>query len=364
MTRFLAAAALALTLSGASAFAQTCGGTYTVRSGDSLSVIADRLYKDVGKWTAIHSGNTSVIGENPNALRVGMRLRLSCLDGLPTGLEGGTPVRAVANTTAPAAPQPKPVVVRTGRKLEQTINLVTAGDFAPFTDRSLEQDGLISEVVNAAMTAVQGETPYKVHWINDWSSHLDPLMSNAMMDMAFPWYKPDCAGSPDNYRCKNFHFSDPMFEMLILLFVDRTRPIAFASDSDIEGRTLCRPAGYFTHDLDRADRRWISDQKVVLKQPSTVKECFDMLMAGTVDAVAMNEFTGRSTIKTLGLKDRVEIVQSRPLSIEGLHVLVHKEHPNAADLISTINDGLTVTKQTGQYQQVIDRHLTTIWADF
>ena len=44
-----------------SAAADTCGGTYTVRSGDSLSLIADRLYKDVGKWSAIHSRNIDVI---------------------------------------------------------------------------------------------------------------------------------------------------------------------------------------------------------------------------------------------------------------------------------------------------------------
>lgn len=185
-----------------------------------------------------------------------------------------------------------------------------------------------------------------------------------MMDMAFPWYKPDCAGSPDSYRCANFHFSDPMFEMLILLFVEKTRPIPFARDSDIEGRTLCRPAGYFTHDLDRADRRWITDGKINLKQPQTVKECFDLLVSGDVDAVAMNEFTGRAAMKDLGLKDQVEVVQGRPLSIEGLHVLVHKEHPSADALLSTINGGLDAIKLSGAYQQVIDRHMSKIWADF
>lgn len=359
MKRFLTAAALMLSAYAVPVAAQTCGGDYTIKRGDSLSLIADKQYKDVAKWTAIHSGNISLIGENPNAIRVGMKLRLSCIDGLPTGLTGGT---SVIQTAAAAAPTR--VVARSGRKLEQTINLVTAGDYAPFTDQNLENDGLITEVVNAAMTAVQGPTEYKVHWVNDWSSHLDPLMTNAMMDMAFPWYQPDCKGSPDNFRCQNFHFSDPMFEMLILLFVDKSRPIAFSQDSDIEGRTLCRPAGYFTHDLDRADRRWISDEKIVLKQPVTMKECFEMLTSGAVDAVAVNEFTGRSTIKTLGLKDQIEVVQGRPVSIEGLHVLVHKEHPNAADLIATINDGLTAIKTSGEYQRVIDSHLTKIWADF
>lgn len=356
MKRFLVAAALALAASATIAAAQACGGVYTVERGDSLSLIADRQYKNATKWTEVHRNNLSTIGKNPNALRVGMELRLGCINGLPVGLPGATKTIAPVTETAGTTP--------TRRKLEQSINIVTAGDFAPFTDQSLENEGLISDVVHTAMRSSQSNDNYRVHWVNDWSSHLDPLMSSAMMDMAFPWYKPDCAGSPDSYRCANFHFSDPMFEMLILLFVEKTRPIPFARDSDIEGRTLCRPAGYFTHDLDRADRRWITDGKINLKQPQTVKECFDLLVSGDVDAVAMNEFTGRAAMKDLGLKDQVEVVQGRPLSIEGLHVLVHKEHPSADALLSTINGGLDAIKLSGAYQQVIDRHMSKIWADF
>lgn len=356
MKRFLGAALLSAAITAMSPAAQACGGLYTVARGDSLSVIADRQYKNATKWTEVHRNNLAVIGENPDTLRIGMTLRLGCIDGLPVGLPSAT----MAAATAPQATAP--VVAR--RKLEQSINIVTAGDFAPFTDQALENEGLITDVVHTAMQASQSADSYRVHWVNDWSSHLDPLMSSAMMDMAFPWYKPDCVGSPENYRCQNFHFSDPMFEMLILLFVDKSRPIPFAQDSDIEGRTLCRPAGYFTHDLDRADRRWITDAMITLKQPQTVKGCFDLLVAGEVDAVAMNEFTGRAAIKDLGLKDRVDVVQGRPVSIEGLHVLVHKEHPQADALISTINGGLDAIKLSGAYQQVIDRHMTKIWADF
>ena len=367
MKRFLGAAAIGLAASATSVVAQGCGGLYTVERGDSLSLIADNLYKNAALWTEVHRNNLSVIGEDPNALRVGAKLRLGCIDGLPTGLQGGAP--AVQQALAPASTSTvstsTPAAATTPRrKLEQTVNLVTAGDFAPFTDQALDNQGLITDVVNTAMGQTPARDAYRVHWVNDWSAHLDPLMTSAMMDMAFPWYKPDCAGSPDNYRCANFHFSDPMFEMLILLFVDKSRPVPFSQDSDIEGRTLCRPAGYFTHDLDRADRRWISDAKITLKQPSTVAGCFEMLVAGEVDAVAMNEFTGRAAIKDLDLKDQVEVVQGRPVSIEGLHVLVHKDHPEAETLLATINDGLDSIKASGAYQQVIDRHMTKIWADF
>ncbi|QIE46741.1 transporter substrate-binding domain-containing protein [Pseudohalocynthiibacter aestuariivivens] len=342
---------------GSSAAAATCGGTYTVKSGDSLSAIADSFYKDAGKWSAVHTNNLGVIGDSPNAIRVGMKLALSCIDGLPTGLPGGVEV----GTVSAAAP----LVEASGTYATRSkINLLTAGDYAPFTSPDLPNGGLLTDVVNSAMAKADPGEGYAIHWVEDWGSHLDPLLSNALLDLGFPWFKPDCESSPEDYRCANFHFSDPMFEMLILLFTDKADPVPFVSDADMAGRTLCRPRGYFTHDLDRADRRWITDGKITLKQPQTIKDCFEMLMDGEVDAVAINEFVGRTAMKDLELKDRVEIVQGRPVSIEGLHVLVHKSHPQADAMLATINAGLRGIKENGTYQSIIDTHMTRIWAEF
>ena len=87
------------------------------------------------------------------------------------------------------------------------------------------------------------------------------------------------------------------------------------------------------------------------------------LTEGGHDAVALNEFTGRKAVKDLELSSRVEIVQSRPLSIEGLHVLVHKTHPDAEAMLTTINSGLDKIKTNGVYQQIIDTHMWIIWSE-
>ena len=68
-------------------------------------------------------------------------------------------------------------------------------------------------------------------------------------------------------------------------------------------------------------------------QPVSVADCFEALIKNEADAVALNEFTGRKAIKDLDLGSRVDVVQSRTLSIEGLHVLLHKSHPDASALI-------------------------------
>lgn len=340
------------------AAAETCGGYYKVQPGDSLSLIADRLYKDAGKWSTIHSQNIDSIGPKPNAIRVGMKLQLACLNGLPLGLPGGKEfTSAIPVAAAPVKVTPGNASVR------QKINLLTGDDYAPFTSKASHNGGLITEVMQAAMEKASPKEGFAIHWVNDWGSHFDPLLSNALLDVGFPWYRPDCDTMPDSYRCVNFLFSEPMFETLMLLFVDKNRPFVFESDADIVGKTLCRPNGYLTFDLDGSGRRWVVDQKITLKSPHTVKDCFDMVLAGEADAVAINEFTGRSVMKENGYETKFEVLP-QPLSILPIHAVVHKTHPRAEEMMELVSKGLEGIRNDGSYQAIIEDHLSRIWAEF
>ena len=48
--------------------------TYTVKKGDSLSTIARKLTGSASNWRKIYEQNKSVIGSNPNKIKVGMTL--------------------------------------------------------------------------------------------------------------------------------------------------------------------------------------------------------------------------------------------------------------------------------------------------
>lgn len=349
MKRICCVALIALAGWVTPAAAQTCDDIYVVEPGDTLSGIADRMYKDAGRWVRLHRENADAVGGNPDILLIGTRLRVECLDAPP---DADVVTQAPLSLTAP-----EPLALG-------AVNLVTAGGFAPFADRALDQGGMIAQLVEAAMTEAGQGNAYQLNWVNDRAAHLDPLMREGLMDMAFPWPRPDCARDAGNALCRDFLFSDPMFEVLVTLFVDKRRPVPFATDSDIEGRTLCRPAGFSTYDLDRPDRLWISGGKITLKQPANAQDCFAMLVAGDVDAVAINDFTGRATIRDMGLSTRVEAIQGRVLSVETLHVLVAKSNPQADGLLAAFNDGLQRIRASGAFQQVLDRHLAPYWASF
>ncbi len=357
MKRILSALAVVSGLAAGSAAAQTCGGVYTVKGGDSLSLIADSLYKDAGKWTSIHSNNIKTIGPRPNALRVGMRLNITCLDGLPTGLEGGTVVAA-----APVAAQP--VQIQEGdASIRHKINLLTGDGYAPFTAKDLHNGGMLTDIVDAAMKEANPDQGYAIHWVDHWGSHMDPLLSNALLDAGFPWGKPDCEAAPDEMRCRNFLFSDPMFEMLVLMFVDKSRPFSYVNDEDLFGKTICRPASYSTYFFDENGRNWMRDGKVNVVQPASAKECYEMVLEGKADAVAMNEFTGRAELKQFGFTEQFDVVP-QPISIAGLHMIVHKTHPEAQQILTLLNDGLRGIHENGTYRKVIEDHLARIWAGY
>ncbi len=328
----LAGLALALT-TAAPIHAQSCDITYTVREGDSFFSIAERAYGDLEKWTLIYYANQALGLTGPLTLPVGADLYIPCEPG------------------AEAKPDATPL-----KSADAELRFLTGSNYPPFTDKNWPGEGLITELVNAIMEETPNPVPYAVDWQDDWSQHLFPLLDEAKYDMGFPWLRPDCAADPANERCANFHFSDPLFEMPIQLFVRADAGFSFDSDADIEGKTLCRPKGYYTHDLDAGGRNWVKEGKITLVRPDTPDECFTLLVAGEVDGVPENLFLGADKIGAMGLRGQVKPME-RPLSTETLHVIVSKKHWRGTTFLYRINAGLAKAKESGRYDEIVARHL-------
>lgn len=332
----LTAAVTALLLSTGVAWAQDdCRQEHVTQPGDSLISIAQTYLGDRKKWSSIYYANEAVLGGN--------------LVDLPSGLTLSVPCLKVEKVTA--------VVATPLLQDVAGINLLTGGNYAPFTDQGLVNGGLITELVNAAMEATPDPLPYTITWEDDWEVHLFPKLNQKEFDMGFPWFQPDCAAEPDNERCKNFHFSDPLFNILVMAFHRADAPLAFESDADMHGKTLCRPAGYFTHDLDSPDRQWLTKGLIRLEQPATPKDCFDLLMQGQVDAVAINEFTGREAAASLGLTDQISTTE-RPISSESLHIVISKRHWRGTTHLYRLNAGLRNLRSSARYEEIVSKHMS------
>ena len=61
----------------------TDGGTYTVVSGDSLSKIAKKHLGDAKRWRELYDANKGVIGDDPDLIKPGQKLRIPGTSGKP-----------------------------------------------------------------------------------------------------------------------------------------------------------------------------------------------------------------------------------------------------------------------------------------
>jgi polar amino acid transport system substrate-binding protein len=324
--------ALSLSWGGAVEAQSQCDITYEAKAGDTVRTIAEALYQNREHWALIYYANQSVIGSDPTALAPGMTLFIPCIKGA-------------------AQPEATPLLDQSAE-----LRFITGGAYPPFTDRDWPGEGMITELVNAVMEETQNPVSYAIDWEDDWSKHLFPILDETKADMGFPWAKPDCKADPTNERCVSFHFSNPLFVLPIQLFVRLDAGFVFNEDSDIEGKTLCRPKGYTTNDLDANGRNWLKDGKITLVQLETPDDCFRAVDAGEVDALAENLFLGADRIVALGLRGKVGPME-RPLSTETLHVIVSKKHWRGTTFLFRINAGLDAIKANGRYEAIVNKHL-------
>jgi polar amino acid transport system substrate-binding protein len=346
------------------AAAQTCGTEYKIKEGETLAQIAARVYGNPTQWTVIFYANQDRLGTNASLLVPGLAIALPCIGG-------ASPQSLVPNVTAPAQqPQPPsadvPIMISL---LVRRIEFLTADGYAPFTGRTLEGGGMLTEVLSSAMGVIKqearGRFDFGISWVNDWSAHLNPLLLTRAFDVGFPWSRPDCDGGVDldatsQFRCRRFFFSDPLYEVTTSLFVRNNSAITTLQSEKIAGATLCLPAGQSVYELDQGGRNWVKDGKVALMRPPTVDECLRLLDNGTVEGVVATEFAGRASMISLGIADKVRVLD-QPVALTPLHVVISKSHPHARTILYYVNTALSKLRESGDYDMIIERHLERFW---
>jgi polar amino acid transport system substrate-binding protein len=340
------------------AAAQHCGREYIFKEGDSLADIARSAYGSPSQWTVLFYANQNRLGPGASFFAPGMAITIPCVQEEQRAL---SPAPPAADSKAAQQFELSPILKR--------IEFLTADNFAPYTDRSLSQGGLTTALITAGMMLVKEQAKdkfdFRINWVNDWPAHLDPLLSTKAFDAGFPWSRPDCERPEDlddngKLRCSRFLFSDPIYENVTPIFVKRTSPITFNKDEEILGKNVCRPRGHFTYLFEKGGRRWLKEKKIVLIQPQTVEDCFRLLRDGSVDAVAVSDFVGRTALASLGMQPEVRIAQ-RPISIDAFHVIVPKTHPNALSILYYVNSSLAKLHESGDFDKIVDQQISAFW---
>lgn len=413
MRNQLIISSLALAAATGAASAQEACSNYEIQRGDSLRELAIEVYA-TEDFRIIYDANRDVIGSNPNIIRVGDTLVMPCLQDI--GRAAAEPeteaermavemaaelvkaaeeraekaiaeaqsrvaaaeaeaqqaseaavieARAAARDEIEAARAEAAALIRNARDGERPeirdrqLVLITGGNYAPFTDEALPHRGLYTNLVESAFLRSAPEQGYKIQFVNDWSSHLDLLMPTLAFDATFPWSRPSCEqaetlSESDRNRCETYNFSNPFYEVVDTFFaLEGTGYEETLSYADFVGATVCRPEGW---SLSHMDAVGLYEPVITLMRPVSPDDCFHAVMQGEADIVAIEAHLAVEAIGRLGYEHKI-IENPNLAAIKSLNVMVHKDNPDGEEILETLNEGLAIMQQSGEWRDIVSTAL-------
>ena len=106
--------------------------------------------------------------------RMSQCFRLPCIGGSPQP----QPLPQIATTPAQSQTTSESAFVISA--MLRRIEFLTADGFPPYTGRSLEGGGMLTQVISSSMGLIKeeakGRFDYGISWVNDWAAHLNPLL--------------------------------------------------------------------------------------------------------------------------------------------------------------------------------------------
>ncbi|NOD94575.1 transporter substrate-binding domain-containing protein [Ruegeria sp. HKCCD4884] len=413
MKKHLIISSLALAAATGAASAQEACTSYEIQRGDSLRELAIEVYS-TEDFRIIFDANRDVIGSNPNIIRVGDVLELPCLEDVgrapaladteaerlaaemaaelvkaaeeraakavaeaearvaaaeaeakKASEEAVVEARAAAKEEIEAARSEAAALIRNadaGKRPEirdRQLLLITGGNYAPFTDEALPNRGLYTNLVETAMLRAAPEQSYKIQFVNDWSSHLDLLMPTLAFDGTFPWSRPNCEepealSESDRSRCETYNFSNPFYEVVDTFFAFEGSGYEEAlSYADFAGTTICRPEGWSTSHMDAVS---LYEPIITLLRPVSPDDCFHAVIEGRADIVAIEAHLAVEAIQRLGYEHRI-IENPNLAAIKSLNVMTHKDNPDGEAILETLNQGLAIMQQSGEWRDIVSTAL-------
>lgn len=225
-----------------------------------------------------------------------------------------------------------------------SLRLVSGNDYAPFTGQQLPGGGMLTQMVQAALTA--RHIGSSVDW-RPWNrGYLMTLQGE--YDATFPYVH-------TTEREREYFYSAPLFVSEQHLF-SRAGEVFEPDDlAVLTGTRICYPLGW---QPPPAIRQMIEDGHLTRHSPNGLDECARLLLLNRDDFFVADLRLGEAAIRATGEPPN-RFRRSRSLfSGSALHFIVPRNHPRAEELIGDFNAGLAVLHKNGEYQRIIDDFLS------
>jgi polar amino acid transport system substrate-binding protein len=217
---------------------------------------------------------------------------------------------------------------------QQKIRLVAGPDYAPYVDEASAGGGIATEVLRAALET-QGRSIVVefLPWRRGWQA-----VQDLTYDGTYPY-----SITPD--REQQVLFSRPVVTVRTRVYFARSGADWWQGPDSAGGRSYCRPDGWSDPPAmaGREDVRRVS--------VADLAACLRLLANQRVDFIIGDPLILEPMAVEIGLLERLRrgpVVTEVPLS-----VAVARTHPQARQLIETINGGLSVVFNNGVLDKIL-----------
>jgi LysM repeat protein/uncharacterized protein YcgL (UPF0745 family) len=300
--------------------------TYTVRIGDNMARIARKFYGDVSKEDYLYRVNAGRVNKG-ELLRVGTELIVPMLE------------KQQDNKALP-------------NEANSRVYLVANQDMPPFSQVGLYKNGMLTEMVKENFKE-SGKIP-----VVDFEKGavMRAKAYSGKAAAAFP-----CVYNEQEE--KFFHFSDPIYEEVTVLFISKMPPLdkngrakilKYKKDRDLKGLRIATLRGIVPQKISQLQKK----RTIGVLAYNSWEKCFEKLKAGEVDMVAAPQ-----TVGILSLKNAKNVNQNDfkilPKSLENtkFYLMVSKQHPDGEQIIKEFNANLKKLDESGKNEKIKNTHI-------
>lgn len=223
------------------------------------------------------------------------------------------------------------------------LRLVSGDDYAPFTGQQLPGGGMLSQLVQAALT--ESDIASTLDW-RPWNRGYRVTLQGEY-DATFPYVR-------TAEREREYLYSAPLFVVEQHLFSRAGEVFEADNLTDLVGTRLCYPLGW---QPPAAISQMVEDGRLTRHSPTGLDECARLLLLNRDDFFVSDLRLGEAALRSTG-QPASQFRRSRSLfNGNSLHFIVPRNHARAEELIEAFNAGLAVLRKSGEYQRIINQYL-------
>jgi polar amino acid transport system substrate-binding protein len=231
------------------------------------------------------------------------------------------------------------LLVMTPASAGQELRLV-ANTWPPFTDATLANNGVASDLVSTALA----RAGYTSHYTEvPWARAVQGLQRGTYDVLINAWYAPERAIYGD--------FSEPYLVNRIRFVQHRGANIQYQRLADLYAHSIATVRGYaYGADFD-------SDPQLQRVGVLSFEVAARMLHAGRVQLAVEDELVARYHLNRslLSIRDDLEFL-AKPLSENGLHILVSLNLPQHRQIAADFDQAIAAMHADGSYAQIFKNH--------